>query len=200
MYHQSVRSQNIQTTNSCNHQSPITNTEAERGFTISIIRRGTTIPHTIPCAILIAVNYARITPIKPPPQSKYPTVLPRLFTLQCFTGIYSSVTPRGMLQVADALIMCQDCATSEHVFCASNRPRTVWRHMHILSRNYMHTTLHCGQCYRLLLRARRAIDCYTCRLYIIEHHRQIERIPCTTRTSQPKIFVYILLIPFTKNG
>lgn len=79
------------------------------------------------------------------------------------------------VQVSDALIMCQDCATSEHVFCASNRPWTVWRHMHILSRNYMHTT-HCGRCYCLLLRTRRAIDCYICRLYIIQHYQQIERI------------------------
>lgn len=80
------------------------------------------------------------------------------------------------VQIDNSLILCRDCATSEHVFCATNRPRTVWRHLHLLSRNLMHTTLHCGRCYNLLLRTRRAIDCYTCRIYVINHYHSIERV------------------------
>jgi hypothetical protein len=72
------------------------------------------------------------------------------------------------VQVTRDVIMCKRCVTDEHTFCIFNRPRAVWRHIHIISRTFQHTDLHCCRCYKLLLKTRRAIDCYTCRQNIID--------------------------------
>lgn len=90
------------------------------------------------------------------------------YSLICHSAWYA--------QASDEVIMCMECATAEHLFCAVSRPQAAWRHIHIIARNFYHTTMHCGRCYRLILRTKRAIDCNHCRLYVIEHNREIERI------------------------
>jgi hypothetical protein len=66
------------------------------------------------------------------------------------------------------LSLCPECATSEHTFCVRNRPAAAWRQVHIISRTFVHTDLHCGRCYKLLMITRRAIDCFACRSMVIE--------------------------------
>lgn len=80
------------------------------------------------------------------------------------------------VQVTEQMIFCPECATSEHALCAANRSRATWRHIHIIARNFHHTSLHCGRCYKLVLYTKRAIDCYHCRKYIIENYRQVQRL------------------------
>lgn len=80
------------------------------------------------------------------------------------------------IQVSDNVIVCPECATAEHTFCISNRPLSVWKHMHVLAREFCHTTMHCGRCYRLLMTTKRAIDCYQCRQHVIEMKGQVERL------------------------
>lgn len=80
------------------------------------------------------------------------------------------------VQATEQMIFCPECATAEHALCAANRSRATWRHIHVIARNFHHTTLHCGRCYKLVLRTKRAIDCYHCRKYIIENYRQIQRL------------------------
>lgn len=62
------------------------------------------------------------------------------------------------VQVSIDVILCAQCAISEHSFCISNRPIAVWRNLHLISRTFQHTQLHCGRCYKLLIQTQRAID------------------------------------------
>lgn len=80
------------------------------------------------------------------------------------------------IQVSPDVIVCPECITAEHGFCVSNRPLAVWRHLHVLAREFCHTTMHCGRCYKLLMKTRRAIDCYQCRRCIIDMKGQTERL------------------------
>lgn len=80
------------------------------------------------------------------------------------------------VQVDDIMAICTDCASAEHTFCINDRPNLTWRQFHLLSRNFIHTSMHCGRCYKLLLKTQRAIDCYTCRIYVITHNDTIERL------------------------
>ena len=79
------------------------------------------------------------------------------------------------IQVNATTIYCENCATSEHVFC-DRGISPVWRHLHFISRNFQHTTLHCGRCYKLLLQTRRAIDCYYCRQYVMENVQRVNHM------------------------
>ncbi|XP_024885107.1 uncharacterized protein LOC112463143 [Temnothorax curvispinosus] len=79
-------------------------------------------------------------------------------------------------QVAAELALCADCATSEHTFCIYNRPNAVWRQLHLISRTFVHTTLHCGRCYKLLIKTKRAIDCHECRTTIIDLRGRTEHL------------------------
>lgn len=80
------------------------------------------------------------------------------------------------IQVSPDVIICAECATAEHAFCTSSRPLSVWRHLHVLSREFCHTTMHCGRCYRLLMTTKRAIDCYQCRQHVIEMRGLTDRL------------------------
>lgn len=80
------------------------------------------------------------------------------------------------VQVSPDVIVCAECATAEHTFCASNRPLSVWHHTHVLSREFVHTTMHCGRCYKLLMTTKRAIDCYQCRQHVIEIRGHTDRL------------------------
>lgn len=80
------------------------------------------------------------------------------------------------VQITQDVIVCAECATAEHTFCVPNRPLSVWRHLHVISREFHHTTMHCGRCYKLLMKTKRAIDCYQCRLQVIEMRHHIERL------------------------
>lgn len=80
------------------------------------------------------------------------------------------------IQVSPEVIVCPECATAEHTFCVTNRPLSVWRHMHVLAREFCHTTMHCGRCYKLLMKTKRAIDCYQCRQQVIDMRGQTERL------------------------
>lgn len=80
------------------------------------------------------------------------------------------------VQIAAELTICAECATSEHTFCLYNRPNAVWRQLHVISRTFVHTDLHCGRCYKLLMKTRRAIDCFHCRTITIELHGRIEHL------------------------
>jgi len=80
------------------------------------------------------------------------------------------------IQISPEIIYCEKCVTSEHSFCAPNRYGIALRHLHVISRTFEHTQMHCGRCYRLLIKARRAIDCYHCRLTVIEYHGHTERL------------------------
>lgn len=105
------------------------------------------------------------------------------YSLICHSAWYAQAS------INHDVVMCLDCANAEHLFCALNRPQAAWRHIHVLARNFYHTTMHCGRCYKLILRTKRAIDCSQCRLYVIQHHREIERIiykvMCDTTVPYP---------------
>lgn len=96
-----------------------------------------------------------------------PDVYPA-YRLICHSVWYIQVTPD--------VIICAECATSEHAFCTMSRPLSVWRHLHILSREFCHTTMHCGRCYKLLVHTKRAIDCYQCRQHVIEMRGLTDRL------------------------
>lgn len=97
-----------------------------------------------------------------------PDILPA-YSLICLSTWYA--------QISTDVIMCAECATSEHSFCVRLRSTpTVWRHLHVISRTFEHTSLHCGRCYKLLLKTRRAIDCYHCRICVLEMRDSIERL------------------------
>lgn len=115
-------------------------------------------------------------PCRPPPTIPtpayykdygHPDVFPA-YRLICHSVWYVQMTPD--------VIVCAECSTAEHAFCASNRPLSVWRHLHVLSREFVHTTMHCGRCYKLLITTRRAIDCYQCRQHIIDMHGHTDRL------------------------
>lgn len=80
------------------------------------------------------------------------------------------------VQVSPDVIVCAECATAEHAFCTNNRPLSVWRHLHVLSREFVHTTMHCGRCYKLLITTKRAIDCYQCRQHVIDMRGRTDRL------------------------
>jgi len=86
----------------------------------------------------------------------------------CLSAWYAQISPE--------IIFCKNCVTAENSFCALNRYGTVMKHLHVISRTFEHTQMHCGRCYKLLIKARRAIDCYYCRVTIIEHRGQTERL------------------------
>lgn len=119
------------------------------------------------------------------PQGSPPLTPPRQVSVPPYYRDYAhpSVAPAYHLvchyawfvQVTRDLIICDRCATDEHVFCSFNRPRAVWRHLHVLSRAFVHTSMHCGRCYRLMINTRRAIDCYTCRYDVIQTYENINR-------------------------
>lgn len=79
------------------------------------------------------------------------------------------------IQVSATTIYCDDCATAEHVFC-NRGVSPVWRHLHIVSRLFQNTSLHCGRCYKLLLHTRRAIDCLHCRQFIMDNVHRINHL------------------------
>jgi len=84
-----------------------------------------------------------------------PDVMPAYHFI-CLSAWYVQISPNT--------IYCKNCVTAEHTFCTCGRYGTVWRHLHVISRTFEHTQLHCGRCYKLLIKSRRAIDCYYCRL------------------------------------
>lgn len=90
------------------------------------------------------------------------------YTLICHYSWYIQVSPE--------VIICSRCATDEHTFCSANRQRAVWRHLHVIARDFQHTNLHCGRCYKLLLKTRRAIDCLTCRKHVISMQGRTEHL------------------------
>lgn len=77
------------------------------------------------------------------------------------------------VQIGNIMSLCPQCASAEHSFCTTESPRTVWRHIHLISRDFRYTDMHCGRCYKLLIQTRRAIDCEACREYVIKNHRRI---------------------------
>jgi len=96
-----------------------------------------------------------------------PDVMPAYHFI-CLSAWYAQMSPE--------IIFCKNCVTAEHSLCAPNRYGTVIRNLHVISRTFEHTQMHCGRCYKLLIKARRAIDCYSCRLTVIEHRGNIERL------------------------
>jgi hypothetical protein len=80
------------------------------------------------------------------------------------------------VQVDGSLTLCAECATSEHTFCIFNRINAVWRQLHLISRTFVHTDLHCGRCYAILMKTRRAIDCFACRSTIIDLRGRTEHL------------------------
>jgi len=96
-----------------------------------------------------------------------PDAMPAYYFI-CLSAWYVQITPE--------VIYCKKCATSEHSFCAPNRYGTAWKHLHVISRTFEHTDMHCGRCYKLLIKTRRAIDCYFCRSTVIKHRGHTERL------------------------
>lgn len=127
-------------------------------------------------------EYAR----RPIPQGSPPLPLPRdvpvptyyrdYFHYEVMAAYHLICHSCWYVQLDDIMVICAECATAEHTFCINDRPNLTWRQFHLISRNFMHTTMHCGRCYRLLIKTRRAIDCYTCRIYVINHSQSIERL------------------------
>lgn len=72
-----------------------------------------------------------------------PDILPA-YSLICLSTWYA--------QISTNIIMCAECATSEHSFCVRFGTPTIWRHLHAISRIFEHTGLHCGRCYKLFTR------------------------------------------------
>ena len=106
-------------------------------------------------------------PIRPPMPVPTP-VYYRDYANPYARGAYKLICHSAWFVQAGELSLCPECATSEHTFCIQNRVNAAWRQVHIISRTFVHTDLHCGRCYKLLMRTRRAIDCFTCRMMIIE--------------------------------
>lgn len=79
------------------------------------------------------------------------------------------------VQLDEDYILCNNCITSE-LFCMATQRSIVWKHIHLIARNYYHTTLHCGNCYKLLLKTRRSTECLHCRSYVLTNYSNIERV------------------------
>lgn len=123
---------------------------------------------------------------RPIPQGSPPVPLPRnvpapayyrdYLHYEAMSAYYLICHSCWYVQLDDIMVICAECATAEHTFCINDRPNLTWCQFHLISRNFMHTTMHCGRCYKLLLTTRRAIDCYSCRIYVINHSQSIERL------------------------
>jgi len=102
-------------------------------------------------------------PLRPPVNIPTPVYYRDYNNPHVFPAYYMICHYAWYVQVTPDIAMCGECATDEHTFCVYNRPTAVWRHLHIISRTFQHTDMHCGRCYKLLIKTRRAIDCYHCR-------------------------------------
>jgi len=114
-------------------------------------------------------------PLRPPLTVPTPVYYRDYSNPNAFPAYYLICHYAWYVQVTPDIAMCGECATEEHTFCIYNRPNAVWRHLHIISRTFQHTDMHCGRCYKLLIKTRRAIDCYHCRLRVIEMQGRTER-------------------------
>jgi len=114
-------------------------------------------------------------PLRPPINIPVPVYYRDYSNPHVFSAYYLICHYAWYVQVTPEVAMCGECATDEHTFCVYNRPSAVWRHLHIISRTFQHTDMHCGRCYKLLITTRRAIDCYHCRLRVIEMQGRTER-------------------------
>jgi len=107
-------------------------------------------------------------PLRPPANLPIPIYYKEYTNPDVFPAYFLICQYAWFVQVTPDIIICAEYATSEHTFCIFNRPTAVWRHLHLISRTFEHTNMHCGRCYKLLIQTRRAIDCYDCRLRVIE--------------------------------
>jgi len=115
-------------------------------------------------------------PLRPPANLPIPIYYREYTNPDVFPAYFLICHYAWFVQVTPDIIICAECATSEHTFCIFNRPTAVWRHLHVISRTFEHTNMHCGRCYKLLMHTRRAIDCYDCRLRVIETRGRTERL------------------------
>jgi len=115
-------------------------------------------------------------PLRPPANLPIPIYYREYTNPDVFPAYFLICHYAWFVQVTPDVVMCAECATSEHTFCIFNRPTAVWRHIHIISRTFEHTDMHCGRCYRLLMNTRRAVDCYDCRLRVIETRGRTEHL------------------------
>lgn len=115
-------------------------------------------------------------PFRPPMELPTPTYYKDYNNPDVFPAYRLICHSVWYVQVSPDVIVCSECATAEHTFCISNRPLSVWRHLHVLSREFHHTTMHCGRCYKLLMVTKRAVDCYQCRSHVIEMRGHTERL------------------------
>jgi len=115
-------------------------------------------------------------PLRPPVNLPIPIYYKDYTNPDVFPAYFLICHSAWFVQINSDVVICAECATSEHTFCILNRPRAVWRHMHIISRTFEHTNMHCGRCYKLLLKTRRAIDCFDCRSRVIATRGQTERL------------------------
>lgn len=124
------------------------------------------LPHAIPQGSPPNVSSNRQVPLQ---YREYadPRIAPA-YSFICHSAWY--------IQLDEDYVICETCATSEHLFCVPDRRIIMWKHLHFISRNFYHTTLHCGRCYKLLFQTRRAIECAYCRSYIMNHYTNIERV------------------------
>lgn len=115
-------------------------------------------------------------PLRPPLELPTPTYYRDYNNPDVFPAYRLICHSVWYVQVSPDVIVCPECATAEHTFCVSNRPLSVWRHLHVISREFHHTTMHCGRCYKLLMKTRRAVDCYQCRANVIDMRGHTERL------------------------
>jgi len=115
-------------------------------------------------------------PLRPPVNLPIPIYYRDYTNPDVFPAYFLICHSAWFVQVNSDVVICAECATSEHTFCILNRPQAVWRHMHIISRTFEHTNMHCGRCYKLLVKTRRAIDCFDCRARVIATRGQTERL------------------------
>jgi len=132
-------------------------------YTHRLGERPTTIPQGSP-------------PIRPPVNLPIPIYYREYTHPDVFPAYFLICHYAWFVQVTADVIICAECATSEHTFCIYNRPTAVWRHVHIISRTFEHTDMHCGRCYKLIMNTRRAVDCYDCRLRVIETRGRTEHL------------------------
>jgi len=115
-------------------------------------------------------------PLRPPVNRPVPAYYRDYINPDVFPAYFLICHYAWYVQISADIIICAACATSEHTFCIINRPMAVWRHLHVISRTFEHTSMHCGRCYKLLINTRRAIDCYDCRQRVIETRGRTERL------------------------
>jgi len=115
-------------------------------------------------------------PLRPPVNLPIPTYYREYTNPDVFPAYFLICHYAWYVQITPDIVICAECATSEHTFCIFNRPTAVWRHLHIISRTFEHTSMHCGRCYKLLINTRRAVNCYDCRLRVIETRGRTERL------------------------